>query len=121
MGGLVSFSISFTERFSNKIHLPFYYEPNQIYSFFRLRPEKVIMRFSQIFFEIFKFSILLVIDNFLYPQENFYFREKPNEKNKILKTKAIGEKIIFQKNSPFFKKIKIENSTKDFRLKNIFQ
>jgi predicted unusual protein kinase regulating ubiquinone biosynthesis (AarF/ABC1/UbiB family) len=64
-GTLVSIGILFSERSSHKTELPEIYSPNQISEYFKLRPEKIFIRFTQIFFEIFKFSIGLLKDSFI--------------------------------------------------------
>jgi len=74
IGNSVFLGILFSERSSNKIELPEIYSPNQISAYFRLRPEKIIIRFTQIFFEIFKFSTGFLKD-FLFNSESKTFKE----------------------------------------------
>lgn len=118
---MISASISYSERFSKKTRLPFYYEPNQILSFYKLRPEKIITRFSQIFFEIFRFFFSLTIDNFLYSEKNSYSLEKHNkEKKEVYLISPEEDQYSFEDFSTY-KKIKIRNFIQNIRINNLFQ
>jgi predicted unusual protein kinase regulating ubiquinone biosynthesis (AarF/ABC1/UbiB family) len=65
IGILSLFANSFSNRIFKKIDLPDEYDPEKISSYFRLRPDKILIRFSQILLKCIKFSSMLVVDQFI--------------------------------------------------------
>lgn len=122
IGAMVTSGISLSERSSKKIVLPEFYSPNQIKAYYKLRPEKIFTRFSQIFIEVSKLTFGLLIDYIVYPKKEY-------KKDYILKEKAFQEFFISNYNSlmdifNFFFSKKISNFTSFFlktRLLNIIQ
>lgn len=82
--------VALSERSSNKISLPESYSPNQINAYFKLRPEKIFTRLSQIFFEIFKLIFGLIKDYIEYPK-------KENKKTASFKEKSFNEFFFYNK------------------------
>ena len=80
IGMLIFFGISSSERSSNKIMLPELYSPNQIIAYYKLRPEKIFKRLSQIFFEMSKLFVGLTLDYLQYPNKDNLQSEMQTER-----------------------------------------
>ena len=122
VGAMIKSGISLSERSSNKIILPEFYSPNQINAYYRLRPEKILTRLSQIFFEIFKLSSGLLYDYIKYSK-------KENKKDYSQKEKKAQDFFVLNYDSflnVFFiffskKKTTLTNFLLETRLLNIIQ
>ena len=55
---------SFSNRTLMKIDLPDDYDPEKIFLYFKIRPDKIIVRFYQILLKCIEFSSILIIDQF---------------------------------------------------------
>nr|UXY87878.1 BC1 family protein [Cryptomonas curvata] len=119
IGGSSFLTDSFSNRVFKRKDLPDDYEPEKISLYFKTRPDKIMIRFSQILLKCIKFSSLLIVDQF--KPQNIKINHSNSTNNKILKTfdfltykqsnllKLFNNIFNDKKKSKKFKSVRFEN------------
>lgn len=110
IGGFSFLVDSISNRLFKKIDLPDDYDPEKIFLYFSIRPDKIIIRFSQILLKCIKFSSMLIVEQFIPQTKNKMLNTfdcfKPKQNNILEVFKNLFNNKI---NSKKFKTIRLEN------------